>query len=318
MPIITSLQNPRVKNAVRLRDRRHREKQGRILIDGARELRRAIQGGVKLIEAFVCEPLCQGDDARHLLAVLPASGGEIWQVAEAVFERLAFGQRTEGVLGVAEAPRPTLTDLSARLDRVFHGARQDSGDLHSGADIPVCPEGHGQSGRQECLPHCGNNGGADNDSTAPLIAVLEGVEKPGNVGAVLRTADAAGVSGVVVADARTDLYNPNAIRASLGTIFAMPVCEATSGETLAWLRERGFAIVAARVDSAVPYTQIDFRGPTAIVLGSEATGLSSLWSGNDVRPIRLPMLGAADSLNVSVTAAVLFYEALRQRGVTAC
>jgi TrmH family RNA methyltransferase len=153
--------------------------------------------------------------------------------------------------------------------------------------------------------------------TAPLIAVLEGVEKPGNVGAVLRSADAAGVSAVILADGRTDLYNPNAIRASSGTIFSMPVCEATSSDVLAWLRERGFRIAAARVDGSVPYTKVDYRGPTAIVLGSEATGLSPIWSGNDIQAVRLPMLGAADSLNVSVTAAVLFYEALRQRTLTA-
>jgi RNA methyltransferase, TrmH family len=274
MPTITSLQNPRVKDAVRLRDRRHREKQGRILIDGARELRRAIAAGVKLVEAFVCEPLCQSDDARHLLAALPQCGGELWQVNEAVFDRLAFGHRSEGVLGVAEMPKPTLADISKRL-----------------------------------------GGGG---SAAPLVAVLEGVEKPGNVGAVLRSADAAGVSAVFVADGRTDLYNPNAIRASLGTIFSMPVCEASSDDVLAWLRDRKFTIAAARVDGSVPYTEIDYRGPTAIVLGSEAAGLSSAWTGRDIRAVRLPMLGAADSLNVSVTAAVLFYEALRQRSATAC
>ena len=110
------------------------------------------------------------------------------------------------------------------------------------------------------------------------MAVLEGVEKPGNVGAVLRSADAAGVSAVIVADARTDLYNPNAIRASLGTIFTMPVCEAASGEVLAWLRQRKLRIFAARVDGAVPYTEVDYRGPTAIVLGSEAAGLSPVWT----------------------------------------
>jgi len=149
----------------------------------------------------------------------------------------------------------------------------------------------------------------------PLVAVLEGVEKPGNVGAVLRSADAAGVSAVILADPRTDLYNPNAIRASLGTIFTMPVCEAAGGDVLARLREHKYSILAARVDGAVPYTEVDYRRPTAIVLGSEAEGLSPIWSGDDIRAVRLPMRGAADSLNVSVTAAVLFYEALRQRSV---
>lgn len=267
---ITSPQNPRVKDAVRLRDRRHREKQGRILIDGARELRRAIDAGVNLLEFFVCAPLCQSDDARRLLAKLP-QGAEVLHVSPTVFEKLAFGQRTEGVLGVAEMPRPTLSQLDNSRELTAPGA-------------------------------------------VPFIAVLEGVEKPGNVGAVFRTADAAGLSAVIVADGRTDLYNPNAIRASLGTIFTMPTREATSDETLTWLRERRIKIFVARVDGAVPYTAVDYRGPTAIVLGSEAAGLSPVWSGSDVTAVRLPMLGAADSLNVSVTAAVLFYEALRQRG----
>jgi len=287
MPLITSLQNPRVKDAVRLRDRRHREKQGRILIDGARELRRAIGAGVKLLEVFVCEPLCHSDDARCLLAALPQCGGEAWHVGETVFERLAFGQRAEGVLGVAEMPRPTLSSLALGWD---------------GSST-------GWGGSSTATPTTGSTA----TPTAPLVAVLEGVEKPGNVGAVLRSADAAGVSAVIVADGRTDLFNPNTIRASLGTIFTMPVCEAASGDALAWLRERNFAIVAARVDGSVHYTKVDYRGPTAIVLGGEAPGLSPIWTGDGVTAVHLPMLGAADSLNVSVTAAVLFYEALRQR-----
>ena len=267
MPTITSLQNPRVKAAVRLRDRRHREKQGRIRIDGARELLRAIRAGVSLVEVFVCEPLCQAAEARQVLAELPECGAEILEVAAAVFEKLAFGDRLEGVVGVAAMPRPTLSDLTLPQDA--------------------------------------------------LVAVLEGVEKPGNVGAVLRSADAAGVSALVVADGRTDLYNPNAIRASLGTIFTMPVCTATVEETLDWLGGHELAIYAARVDGSQLYTDVDYRGPAAIVLGSEAEGLTAAWTAAGVTPIRLPMLGAADSLNVSATAAVLFYEALRQRGAEA-
>jgi TrmH family RNA methyltransferase len=147
----------------------------------------------------------------------------------------------------------------------------------------------------------------------PLIAVLVGIEKPGNVGAVLRTADAAGVGALIVADGGTDLYNPNAIRASLGAIFTLPVCAATSVQAIAWLRSNQCQIVAARVDGSTPYTQIDFRGPTAIVLGGEAHGLSDQWRGDDITAVSLPMLGRVDSLNVSATAAVLFYEALRQR-----
>ena len=288
MSIITSLQNPRVKDAARLRDRRHREKRGQILIDGARELGRAITAGVSLREVFVCEPLCTSDDARRTLAMLPGCGAEMLHVGEAVFGKLAFGQRAEGVLGVAEMPMLKLDDIEQRLG--WGEKRPGWGDSST-----VAP--------------------TNAPTVAPaLLAVLEGVEKPGNLGAVLRSADGAAVQALVAADARTDLYNPNAIRASLGTIFTLPVCGATAGETLAWLRRHGLAIVAARVDAAVPYTKVDFRRPTAIVLGSEAEGLSACWSGADVTPVCLPMLGTADSLNVSAAAAVLFYEARRQRG----
>ncbi len=263
MTTITSLQNPRVKDALRLRDRRHREKQARILIDGARELDRAIQGGVCLREVFVCEPLCGSLDARRVLERLPRAGVEVLHVAEAVFAKLTFGQRAEGVLGVAEMPACTLDQLAL-------------------------PEN-------------------------PRVAVLEGLEKPGNVGAVLRSADGAGISAVIVADGRTDLYNPNAIRSSLGTIFTLPVCATTAALALDWLRRRGIAIRAAIVQGALPYDEVDYRGPTAVVLGSEARGLSQTWQVPEVTAVRLPMCGAADSLNVSAAAAVLFYESLRQR-----
>jgi TrmH family RNA methyltransferase len=323
MPLITSLQNPRVKDAVRLRDRRHREKQGRILIDGARELRRAIAAGVKLLEVFVCEPLCHSEDARHLLAsrsgsststptslvatpTMPQFGGEVWHVGEAVFQRLAFGQRAEGVLGVAEMPRPTLKTLNWGGSSTATPTGRLSVPLLRRSSAGEPPSTACEQAVAHVLERC------------PLVTVLEGVEKPGNVGAVLRSADAAGVSAVIVADGRTDLYNPNAIRASMGTIFTMPVCEAASGEALAWLHQRQFQIVAARVDGSVCYTKVDYRRPTAIVLGGEAAGLSPLWSGDDIAAVHLPMLGAADSLNVSATAAVLFYEALRQRNATAC
>jgi TrmH family RNA methyltransferase len=146
-----------------------------------------------------------------------------------------------------------------------------------------------------------------------LVAVLVGIEKPGNVGAVLRSADGAGVSAVVVADGGTDLLNPNTIRASLGTVFTVPIAVATGAETLAWLREQGVTIYAARPDAEQNYGMADFAGPTAIVLGSEAEGLGADWHVPDVRPIKLPMHGAADSLNVSAAAAVLLYEARRQR-----
>ena len=262
VPLITSLHNPRVKNAVKLRTGRDRVRQGRILIDGVREVQRAQQAGVEICEVFICLPEADSSTERWL-GSLASAGIEVYRVTQNVFARLAYGQREQGAVAVAEPPRRTLDEL------VWTGDA--------------------------------------------LVIVLEGVEKPGNVGAVVRTADAVGASAVIVADGGTDLYNPNAIRASLGTIFAIPVCAASSRETLDWLRGRGLQIFTARVDGATAYTQVSYRGPTAVVLGSEAEGLSDVWQGTDLTAVSLPMRGLADSLNLSTTAAVILYEALRQR-----
>ncbi|HEX4897048.1 MAG TPA: RNA methyltransferase [Candidatus Limnocylindrales bacterium] len=150
---------------------------------------------------------------------------------------------------------------------------------------------------------------------SPLFLVTEDVEKPGNLGAILRTADAAGCDGVI-AIGGADPFNPNVIRASAGTVFTVPLAVASGDEALAWLRGRGIRILATRVDAEGLYTDADLRGPLAIVLGSEATGLSDTWHAPDVAAVRLPMLGVADSLNVSATAAILAYEARRQRGAS--
>ncbi len=147
----------------------------------------------------------------------------------------------------------------------------------------------------------------------PLIGVVEGVEKPGNLGAILRSADGAGLDALIAADPGTDPYNPNVIRASLGTVFSVPVAVASTGDVLSWLIDRGIRIIAARVDGAVDYSEVEMTGAVAIALGSEARGLSDAWAELATAAVRVPMLGIADSLNVSATAAVLFYEALRQR-----
>ncbi|MCE9605638.1 MAG: RNA methyltransferase [Planctomycetia bacterium] len=264
-PLITSLQNQRVKDAAKLRDGRQRAKQKRFLIDGVRELNRALDAGLAISEVFTCPELCKSDVARQLLSRLDHELPEsVQRVTPEVFEKLAFGERIEGIIAAAPTPTRTLDDLQLPDDA--------------------------------------------------LICVLESIEKPGNVGAILRSADAAGVAAVVTADERTDLYNPNAVRASMGTIFTMPTV-ATDVETmLAWLRRRGFAMWAARVGAGPVYSDVAYRGPTAIILGSEADGLSARFWAEDIRPMHLPMLGRSDSLNVSVTAAIVFYEALRQRG----
>ncbi len=146
----------------------------------------------------------------------------------------------------------------------------------------------------------------------PLILVTEDVEKPGNLGAILRTADATACDAVI-AIGGTDLFNPNVIRASVGTAFGVPLASATAAAAIGWLRGHGIRMLAARVDAEQPYSEANLRGPIAFVLGNEAFGLSGTWSGPAVEGIRLPMLGIADSLNVSAAAAVLAFEARRQR-----
>lgn len=148
---------------------------------------------------------------------------------------------------------------------------------------------------------------------SPLVLIFEGVEKPGNLGAVLRTADAAGVDAVLICEALTDLFNPNLIRASLGGVFTLQVAECSSGDALAWLRGGNFTILSAQLQDSKPYYDIDMTGPTAIVFGAESTGLTPFWRKEASSHIMIPMLGKLDSLNVSVSAAVLCYEALRQR-----
>ena len=147
----------------------------------------------------------------------------------------------------------------------------------------------------------------------PLVVILESVEKPGNLGAVLRSADASGVDAVIVCDPLTDMYNPNLIRSSIGAIFTVPVATASSEDTIAWLKSNGIKIYTAQLQDSEWYYDTDMKGGTAIVMGTEATGLTNIWRKAADAHIKIPMLGRLDSLNVSVSAAILMYEAVRQR-----
>ncbi len=147
----------------------------------------------------------------------------------------------------------------------------------------------------------------------PLIVVLEAVEKPGNLGAVLRSADAAGADAVIVCDPLTDMYNPNLIRSSIGAIFTVPVAAASSEETIAWLKAHGIKIFTAQLQDSEWYYDTDMKGGTAVIMGTEATGLTDVWRKAADAHIKIPMLGRLDSLNVSVSAAILLFEAVRQR-----
>ena len=147
----------------------------------------------------------------------------------------------------------------------------------------------------------------------PIVVVLESVEKPGNLGAILRSADASGVDAVIVCDPLTDMYNPNLIRSSIGAIFTVPVAAASSEATIKWLKEKGIRIYTAQLQDSEWYYDTDMTSGTAIVMGTEATGLTDAWRKAADAHIKIPMLGRLDSLNVSVSAAILMYEAVRQR-----
>ena len=147
----------------------------------------------------------------------------------------------------------------------------------------------------------------------PLVMVLESVEKPGNLGAVLRSADAAGADAVIVCDPLTDLFNPNLIRASLGAAFTVPTVACSSEEAIEWLKSRGIRILTAQLQDSSLYYDYDMRGGVALVMGTESVGLSDIWRQAADAHIRIPMLGRLDSLNVSVSAAILLFEAVRQR-----
>lgn len=151
-------------------------------------------------------------------------------------------------------------------------------------------------------------------SSNPLVLVLEAVEKPGNLGAILRTADAAGVDAVITCDPQTDFYNPNVIRSSIGCVFSTQIASATSAETIDWLKKRNIQIFCTYLRASQPYYSVDFTMPSAIVMGTEATGLSDLWVRSGNANIIIPMQGKIDSMNVSTATAVVVFEAKRQRG----
>ena len=151
-------------------------------------------------------------------------------------------------------------------------------------------------------------------SKNPLLLILESVEKPGNLGAILRTADAAGIDAVIICDPQTDFYNPNVIRSSIGCVFTKQIASASSMETIAWLKKNGISIYCTYLKASQAYHLVDYKKPSAIVMGTEATGLSDEWVNSSTANIIIPMAGAIDSMNVSTAAAVVVFEAKRQRG----
>lgn len=258
MEKITSLQNALIKKAAGLREARERREQGMTIIDGAREIKRAFEAGIILDKIFYVE-----GRQEELLKQIGSRKSEFIEVTSQVMEKLAYGERHEGIIAMAKTPLLTLRDLKL--------------------------------------------------SKEPLVVVLESLEKPGNLGAVLRTCDGVGVEAVLVCDPKTDVYNPNVIRSSTGVIFKVPVVCSTSQEIYSFLKSKKIKICASQPSATKLYTQINFKGAWALVLGSEDQGLSDSWLALADMTVKIPMNGLADSLNVSISAAIILYEAFRQR-----
>lgn len=271
---ITSLQNARVKNIVKLNNRRHRDAAGLTVVEGVREVEHALQNGIVPLEVYICPPLLDDAAAAGVLVTLQnlAETGttQLFEVTPPVFAKMAYREDSGGVLLVIPYFQRALEDLP--------------------------------------LP------------AHPFLVVIEGGEKPGNLGAILRTADAAGVDGVILSPNEdlggTDIHNPNVIRASLGAVFTVPTAVAPTAQVIEWLRQHGIRALATTPVATTPYTAVDMNGPVALIMGSEAHGLSPAWLAAADEHLVIPMFGRVDSLNLSVATALLLYEAVRQRRPT--
>lgn len=260
--MITSLQNPAIKNIVKLSKSKERKEQQLFMIEGARELSLALQSGYRPEAVYVCREMFEKTKYPDLLGSLPKE--IVFDISLPVFSKIAYRENSDGIVALAK-PKP-----------------------HGLSDLKL--------------------------SKNPFLILLESVEKPGNLGAILRTADAAAVDAVIVCDPQTDLYNPNVVRSSVGGLFTVQTAICSSEEAFAWLQAHHISSFAAELQAAEFYQKTDFTQPSAIVMGTEADGLSGFWLNNATKRIKIPMRGKIDSLNVSVSTAVLTFEAMRQRG----
>jgi len=257
MEIISSEENNRIKNLIKLQEKsRERKKQELFVIDGLREIREAIKGGIIISEMFICPEIVGGEFSE-------LSDVKTFYVSESVYKKISYKEKPAGVLAVAQVMARELASLKL--------------------------------------------------SKNPLLVILEAVEKPGNLGAIVRSAYAAGADAIILNDEQTDIYNPNVIRASEGLIFRLPVIITGRENTIKFLHEKNIKILAAALGGAKNYVEVNFKEPAAILLGTEAIGLSKEWLNEADEIIKIPMKAGIDSLNVSVSAAILIFEAWRQR-----
>jgi TrmH family RNA methyltransferase len=255
--VITSTSNERLKRLKRLRKRRDRDAEGVFLVEGYRQVRRAIEAGVEIETLFAAPDLYQGEGEAALAASLDAV-----EVAKDPFLAVTTRDRPDGLLAVAR-------QFACGLDRQQVDA-------------------------------------------ATLLLVAEGVERPGNLGTMLRAASGAGATGFIAADPQTDLFAPEVVRASVGALFLQPVSVASADEAIAWLKGSGVQLVTSSPDADLAFWDAELTGPTAIVVGSEQHGVTPRWLDHADAAVAIPMAGV-DSLNVAVAASVLLFEAVRQR-----
>jgi len=260
---ISSLQNPRVKNLVKLRDRRPRDQQGVFIAEGYRALSRALEKEVAPKELYFCPDFFLGKNERPLIEAAEAAGAQLFELSRHAFEKVAYRDRPEGLLAVVKQWQCPLEGLAL--------------------------------------------------SSPPFLLVVEAIEKPGNLGTILRSADAAGVDAVICCDSVTDLFNPNLVRSSTGVLFSMPTASVSTDEAIRWIQEKGIPAIAASPHATLLYTDAPLAGPLAVVMGSEQFGLSQKWLEACDRAVRIPMAGQADSLNVAMATLITLFEAVRQR-----
>ena len=283
---ITSAQNRKVKELLTLVEKsKARSAAGLFVVEGQRELGHCLDAGFIPETLFICGEVM----AVQNNAVNGAKTGHL-------AENIEGKDGLDALIAKAEA-------LNPRLGVVQIPAFLYEKVAYRGSTEGIIAEVHSVPRSLEDL-RLGER---------PLVMVLESVEKPGNLGAVLRSADAAGADAVIVCDPLTDIWNPNLIRSSVGAAFSVPVAVCTSADAIAFLKERGIRIFTAQLQDSEWYYDTDMTGATALVMGTESTGLTQAWRDSADAHIKIPMLGRLDSLNVSVSAAVLLYEAVRQR-----
>ena len=290
---ITSAQNPKIKRLLALqKDSSLRRQEGLFVVEGQREIDRCLASGFEIDTLFIC-----GDLFREQGVSPEASLRDPSLCASLVGPSLLWSRGWLHLPGTHPVPEKAAFKTFEVSRDVYERIAYRGGTEGVVAEVKV------KERRLEELEL----------PQRPLVVVLESVEKPGNLGAVLRSADAAGADAVIVCDPLTDLWNPNLIRASVGAVFAVPIVACSSEEAIAFLKSRGIRILTAQLQDSELYYDTDMKGGTALVMGTESTGLSERWREAADAHIRIPMLGIADSLNVSVSAAILLFEAVRQR-----